>query len=290
MEDDDRRNRGRDLLLRVLSITALVVGLLASTVVVPQPAQADGPPICSTYTRIDPVTGEAVVAVRCRGGVNPGSSPDEVPCDLLDVTRLWVDDYGADPPPDGYVIAQWFCGPNPISYPFFLAVGPPVDPVAVAFEVAASIQPVPPTLDQIRTSPESRDGAFSIVHIDTWFWLAEDYWQPRTGARSEGGLSISVTATPDEGTWVTGDGETETCGRGQTWASGAVATPEACLHEFTSSSADEPGGAYGGSVAVLWRYTWTLDGVPQGELGTFTTPPVDFPVAVGEIQAVETAG
>ncbi len=269
-----------------MRIVVAVLVAAGTFLVLQSPAAAPPNIICETYNAIDPETGRAVVRVRC-SGADPGNAPDVAPCVLYDVTdEPFLD--GLDPPPEGYIVVQWFCDGTAASWPFIMEAGDPVDPVAVAQEIAASIQPVPPTLDQIATSPESRGEAFSIVQVDTWFWLTDDYWQARTGSRDEGGLSISVTASPTSGEWVTGDGGTVSCNyQGDAWSPGSTTR---FFHEFTSSSADESGEAYGASVAVTWVYTWTLNGAPQGELGTFTTAATDFPIVVGEIQAVESNG
>jgi hypothetical protein len=164
-----------------------------------------------------------------------------------------------------------------------------VDPLVLRDLARARIVITDPVL--AANPPLDQPGRYGIVHVPTWLWLEPAYWAPITESEAQGTVAVSVTATPQQALWSTGDGHNETCGGpGTPWRSGLADTATGCKHTYTSSSAEEPGTAYALSAAVAWQFTWTLNGVPQGPFGvvTVTSPTINY--QVGEIQAIETNG
>lgn len=160
-----------------------------------------------------------------------------------------------------------------------------VDPLVLRDQARAQITLTDPPLDT--NPPFDQPGRFGVVRVPTWFWLDPAWWTPQTGTAAQGGLTVTVTATPQVATWAPGDGSTVTCnGPGTPWQAGLADSAATCSHTFSSSSADQPGAAYQLSASVRWEFTWTLNGVDQGAFGTVATvaPPVAF--QVGEIQAI----
>ena len=161
----------------------------------------------------------------------------------------------------------------------------PVSPIALRDEVKAKITIADPSL--AGSPPLDETGRFSIVNLETWLWIT-DPWQPLTKSDARGGISVSVTATPTQVIWDTGDGETETCFDGGTpWATHSTEGGTQCSHTYIRSSAGEPQDAYQLTATVYWIFEWTLNGTPQGQFATYE-PATTLTHQVGEILAVNT--
>ncbi len=146
----------------------------------------------------------------------------------------------------------------------------------------------PPSPSVASNPPFNQPGRFGVVNFPTWLWI-NDAWEP-IGPESEtsGFVTVEVSATPRNVTWVTGDGsEPVVCGGpGVPWSPGMPEEASDCTHTFTSSSADLPGQQYALSATVEWYFEWWINGIYQGEFESFdaTSP---FTYQVGEIQSVE---
>jgi len=66
----------------------------------------------------------------------------------------------------------------------------------------ARIEPPVPT---VGASPNGAD-IIGIVQVPTWFW-SESSWEPITETESQGGVTVTVTATPGSLTFNPGDGK-----------------------------------------------------------------------------------
>ncbi len=147
-----------------------------------------------------------------------------------------------------------------------------------AAELAVSRLPLPDP--DLRLSPPA--GAFQLVGIPTWFWVA-DAWAAQSATASVGPIAATVTATPAVLEVDTGDGEHITCsGAGIEWAEGRSST---CTHTYTRSSRHHPAGRYPVTATVTWDVAWTATDGDAGDLGTLTRD-VTFDVLVHEAQAV----
>lgn len=161
----------------------------------------------------------------------------------------------------------------------------PVDPVALRDEAAARINPPAPSLG---TSPPF-DKWPAIVQMPTWLWIT-DPWVTDVEAESQGGVSVVVAARPDHVTWTFGDGGSVVCfGPGVAWQSGLSEDATDCSYTFTHTSAGLPDSRYDATATVTWVFSWTLNGVDQGEFGSFDAT-WGFSIEVGEIQVIEVNG
>jgi hypothetical protein len=150
-------------------------------------------------------------------------------------------------------------------------VGPVWIPSAGAGQDAKTVQlPLPdagisPTGDQ-------------LVRLPMWVWIKN--WAPVSVTASGGGVSSTVTGTPQSATWNFGDGTPViSCGPGRAGTSD-------CSHTYSKSSADQPGEAYTVTVTTRWHVTWAASGAAGGgDLG-FIDRTSTFPIRVGEQQSI----
>lgn len=157
-----------------------------------------------------------------------------------------------------------------------------VDPAVLAAQARESI-PIPDPV--IGFSPS--EGGETYAQLNTWLWVDEGWWQERTATASAGGVTATVTASPSQSSWTTGDGSTTTCtGPGVAWRPGMAEDATNCSHTYRRSSASEPNGSFTVTVAVGFNVTWTSNVGPGGTLAGVTRT-ASRPVRVGEIQALE---
>ncbi len=160
----------------------------------------------------------------------------------------------------------------------------PVDPVTVRNSAVASLAMPAPAM--AANPPLDDPDRFSVVRIPTWFWIA-DPWEPITSTASDGGITVTVTATPISVTWDPGDGSASVVcdDAGVAWQPGLGDDDTDCSYTYTQSSAGEADDAYRLSATVAWDLTWTINGIDQGRFATYEpTTTVDH--RVGEIQSV----
>ncbi len=164
-------------------------------------------------------------------------------------------------------------------------LGPVVDVFALREQAKAQITVPQPVVAS--NPPFDQPGRFGVVRVPTWFWIEPGGWAPLTGSASLAGITVTVTATPQQARWRPGDGTADVvcAGPGTPWRPGLPDSATTCSHTFTSSSADRAGAAYHVQVTTTWEFTWAIDGADQGAFGT-ATPTVGFSYQVGEIQAI----
>lgn len=237
-----------------------------------------------------------VVTVAYRPGPDQdrgGSGP------VLALATPWLDLAGrllsVAPPEPEFVeaVVECFSSTGAVVYTALVVIpageAAVVDPLVLRDRARARIVIGDPPLAS--SPPLDEPGRFGVVQIPTWLWLQDGYWVPLSEAEAEGGLTVTVTATPLRTVWLPGDGASVTCdGPGLPYQPGLDDSATDCRHTYTSSSADQPGTAYQLGASVEWEFTWTLNGAPQGAFGTVTAvaPPVAY--QVGEIQALESGG
>lgn len=301
---------------RAASAFVAVAVLLATLVVSAAPSGAHGH--CSGGEFEDDNGGGA--SGYCAGGTpgrGPGSASDEAIwnryCgDLVEPYRegLYVDfyheiTYGDDPEDwDLIVQAGWdpsglyyghvvFCMDGTTDPHTFLsqwdyawwAVRQPVPPTDIRDIAAARINPPAPSLG---SNPPFNERP-SVVQLQTWLWI-NDPWEAIIESETQGLVTVEVEAVPQHVDWAFSDGGSTRCeGPGIPWSAGAHNSGTYCQYTFSSSSADQPNAEYTATASVTWEFSWWLNGVAQGSFTTITTT-TGFTVAVGEIQAVETAG
>jgi hypothetical protein len=163
----------------------------------------------------------------------------------------------------------------------------PADPFAglLAAERAAelALEQLPLREPAIGVSPPDAQ----IVGLRSWLWV-DTAWSPSAASASVTGVTSTVTATPLQVTWQTGDGATVTC-HGPGVAYDPTRPPDAqasdCTHTYVSPSIGEPGGTYTLTATVTYTVAWTASNGGGGELGTVTRTS-QTRVRVVEVQAV----
>lgn len=131
---------------------------------------------------------------------------------------------------------------------------------------------------------------WTFVNYPTALWLDGDLAAARTATAETPEVRVTVTATPEEVHWETGDGATVVCSSpGRAPDPSTPADHGDCSHIYSWPSAGQPDGAYHVYATVFWRVTWTAEGAPGGgDLGLVPqrSQPVRIPVA--EVQALNT--
>ncbi len=155
----------------------------------------------------------------------------------------------------------------------------------------------PPGPTSIGTSPEDDgDGRFAVVHIPTWFWIEDGYWNTIWTERASfppdaPRIWADAFADPATTEWSPGDGTSRlSCpGQGTIWLQGMSEDATNCAHTYTWPSVDEPDLAYTVDARV-WFDTWwesNVAGQPGGPLAPISRDSPPQSLRVGEIQAVE---
>lgn len=168
---------------------------------------------------------------------------------------------------------------------FVYTIAAPVPPEVLRDRAAARLNPPTPTLG---SSPPLGERP-AIVHFATWLWVT-DPWEAQTETESAGLVTVDVIARPDRITWVFGDGGVVVCaGPGIEWSPAVTEAGTYCSHTFGTSSTGQPGAAYSATATVTWVFSWAINGVDQGDFGSFDAT-TNFDIQVGEIQSIETNG
>lgn len=167
---------------------------------------------------------------------------------------------------------------------FLIPEGGAVDVEALAQQARASVGIEGPS---IRTSPEVGK---LYVQIPTWLWIDAGWWHGYQATASTGRVTATVTARPLRADWALGDGGQVSCaGPGVTWQPGMSEDATNCSHNYTTSSAGQPGGTFALSATVVLDITWTSNVGDGGTLAPISRSS-SRTVEVGEIQAVGTGG
>jgi hypothetical protein len=132
----------------------------------------------------------------------------------------------------------------------------------------------------LHTSP---DADRLYVRFPTWFWVdgGAGITEPKTKSTPDG--FVSITAVP-KFEWSTGEGTVSCPDKGTPYDpakyDAAAASPD-CGHTYARP------GHYTLSLTVNWTVTWSINGVPQGQLGTDAYT-VSQDIDVNEIQGIVT--
>jgi hypothetical protein len=153
---------------------------------------------------------------------------------------------------------------------------------------------LPTPIPRIAPADLAADG-FAFVQTPAFFWVdqAPGQWGDVSATAAVAGLSLTVTAAPEQLVVTTGDGKTLQCaGAPAPFPAGAdPVTFVGCRHVYRHSSAmAENGQTYPVTVAIVWHATWQASNGQSGDLGTLTTTSATRDLAVAEIQAVVTQG
>ena len=131
-------------------------------------------------------------------------------------------------------------------------------------------------------------GVDQLVNLPTWLGVTN--WQPNRATASEGGLTVTVTATPTSVVWNMGDGGSTTC-----YGPGARYNPSIreenqstdCSYTYRHSSAGQPDEKYEASATLRHSVSWTASNGESGSLGAGSRSTA-FRVRVAERQALVT--
>jgi hypothetical protein len=159
----------------------------------------------------------------------------------------------------------------------------PLDTLAMAVR-ASRYLPLPEPRPQFSPSGEQ------VVNLASWLWIDAVDWAPQESTVAVPGVSVTVTARPEQIVWRPGDGSIVVCaGPGTPFDAAATDRVSSCWHTYPRSSASQPDGVYRASVTVVWHATWVAAGAPGGgDLGTVERT-TELDVRVGEVQAINTA-
>jgi hypothetical protein len=178
-------------------------------------------------------------------------------------------------------LTEW----NAVTYDGGEPAPAPVTPEDVAVEAYEQVPLVAPT---VQTSPPV--GSPQLVGFPTWLWVDGASWRTFDATAEVPGLSVTVTATPEQVVWDMGDGHQVTCaGPGTPWVDGGPEETD-CQYAYQFTSADEPDGSYTVSATITWSVTWAAQ--PTGESGVLAdaTRTGTADLVVSERQAVVSYG
>ncbi len=285
--------------MRVRSLTALVLAVVAVVGFHARPVAAEGrpPPGGDGGAYVDPGGDPTAVAVdggSGDGGGSGGGGGSDDGCywrvvieDDFQFAIYDVDSLETMHSATGRWLERWCDGIGAVATGEYFAVpeGGLADPYQLALDALASVQIAPPA---IRTSPSENGRLY--VQVPTWLWLDSTWWQTYEATANTGRVWSTVRATPVATTWELGDGRSVSCrGPGTPWRRGLSEDASSCTHTYRSSSASRPGGTFSLEATVTLEVSWTSNVTGGGTLPAITRSST-LAVEVGEIQAIGTRG
>lgn len=153
------------------------------------------------------------------------------------------------------------CNGDLLAVPFF-PDRPPVDPAVLA---AQAREFLPLAAPGINTSPPP--GRDQLVNLATWLWLDASTFSTQTSTVGVPGVSVTVTAVPQNVKWDMGDGSTAVCnGPGTPYdpSRPAAAQSTDCSHTYRRSSAGQPGQVFRVTATTSYAVSSTVVGAPGG--------------------------
>lgn len=138
----------------------------------------------------------------------------------------------------------------------------PPDPLVLAREAVAAMRLAPV---DIGLAPKPSPGAAALIGLPIWMWVDHpraNTWGPITRSASDGGLTVTATASVDQVKWTMGDGSTISCGVGTPRPAGGGSAPSPnCGYSYSKSSATESGHVYAISATSHWTVRWSAGAV-----------------------------
>jgi len=163
----------------------------------------------------------------------------------------------------------------------------PVTDVRALVEQASKAMKIP--TPQLSLSPDAASTEF--VGVPVWAWTPSSEWAPKSVSVSAGGVSLTMTATPEFVTWSMGDGGSMTCwGAGTPYPTAGAKPPERspdCGYTYAAPSSSSPGGYFPVAATTHWKVAWSTT---TGLAGTEPelTASSSLHLRVSEIQALVT--
>ena len=131
-----------------------------------------------------------------------------------------------------------------------------------------------------------------LVNLATFLWINPAQWVPQTASATAGGVTSTVTATPERVVWDMGQGDSVTCeGPGLPYEPNLPddAQPSDCKFTYRASSAGRPDKTFIVRATIEYHVTWSASGAAGGgDLG-ISRRSSTTPVRVAELQALNIA-
>jgi hypothetical protein len=132
-----------------------------------------------------------------------------------------------------------------------------------------------------------------LVNLPTFLWIDPAQWRPQTASASAGGVTSTVTATPERVVWDMGQGDSVTCnGPGAPYVPSLPddAQPSDCKFSYPASSARTNDKTFTVRATIEYHVTWTASGAAGGgDLGISRRSSTTT-VRVAELQSLNFAG
>ncbi|MGI8330741.1 hypothetical protein ACRYCC_12310 [Actinomadura scrupuli] len=154
---------------------------------------------------------------------------------------------------------------------------PPPDPAVLAAEARAGY-PLPPVV--VHTAPGGNGTGTTYAKLLTYLWL-NGWVTPQPQTRSQGGITVQVTAVPYTAKWKLVETRKNCNGPGSR-------TSASCSYTYKKASPKGGHQPYSISATIYFRVRWACTagcagGAPMDDLANPSAP---YALTVGEIQAV----
>jgi len=269
--EDHLRRQGQEVLSRAITTIALAVWLVSGT------------PLAIADEEPTPGDGEIVIPVDDPGSPgspgDPGTPGAPGDGDTGETTPPPPDLCAGDPGGPGCAVGTAGGDPGPGQ-----PAAPP-DPGTLAQRALDTLQLA--TAD-IRMAPQPPD--MTYVGLETWLWVPQAQWTPLGKSVTAGATTVHVDAHPVRVVWDLTEGSLNCDDAGRVWADGMDSDEQtSCGYTFSSTSADQPAGAYEVAATIVYQVGWTCVGnctSAGGTLGEVNGVTGESAIRVGERQSV----
>jgi hypothetical protein len=147
------------------------------------------------------------------------------------------------------------------------------DPRTLALTAEKALRLPRPSGDRSPNQDQQFHGyPFTYVNLWTWFWTDQASWKARTATARAGGVSATVTVTPQSLKFEPGDGSAPvTCsGPGRPWTSAdgdTAPTSGGCAYQYEAAT-NQPVTS---TQTIRWAVTWRASDGETGTLPDLTT-------------------
>jgi hypothetical protein len=220
-----------------------------------------------------------------------GSGNVSTACSFTPLDQAQAAQFGLPwPPPAGSTWALMDCvfgnlGPAPLVVLINASGTPSVTPRQLLDQALGELKL--PYLDPMTAPPLRSDG---LVGLPEWYWIPAASWHQLSVTVHAGPVWARATATPERLVLSPGGGlESVSCpGPGTAYdpAKSAAAQHTYCSYTYQQPSVGQPGSAYQASLTVTWRVSWAGSDGTGGILDAALPVSVDFPLRVGQGEAL----
>ena len=179
--------------------------------------------------------------------------------------------------------AVWIPDPTPTTPP-----SPPPAVPAVASQALGNAGLVSPTIVLNPVGPQ-------VTNFQSWLAISPADWHPVTATADDGGVDVTVTASPTAVDWNLGNGTSLSCaGPGVLYDPSKPDNEQStyCSYTWPAPSYDQPGGTYDVTATIEYQVTTSVTGAANTtpDLGTHFGPTAHDAVQVTEVEALGTSG